>query len=127
MSLDRHSFGDGAAHAWAVPALRPLPARRQAHWSLTPSGCLLLNSSGGPPKRGPPLAATYSTRAYTALPIPHGVGGLTRSSLHLSGLAPTMPVAQDRSPEGNQQIPDGSPLNLGDRSIGCRVGVRRWR
>jgi hypothetical protein len=87
MSLDRHSFGDGAAHAWAVPALRPLPARRQAHWSLTPSGCLLLNSSGGSPKRSPPLAVTQSTRAYIALPIPFDMGGHTRNSLHLSGLA----------------------------------------
>ena len=44
-----------------------------------------------------------------------------------AGLAQTMPVAQGRSPEGNQLTPDGSLLNLGGRSIGCRAGVRRWR
>ena len=49
MSLDKHSLGDGAPHSWSVPALRPLPARRLAHWRVTPSGCLPLNSSGGPP------------------------------------------------------------------------------
>ena len=60
MSLDKHSFGDGAPHSWGVPALRPLPARRQAHWSLSPSGCLPLTEL----KR--PLAATCvgTTNSY---------------------------------------------------------------
>ena len=52
MSQDKHSFGDGAPHLWSVPALRPLPARRQAHWRLTPSGCLPPDSSGDPPWEG---------------------------------------------------------------------------
>ena len=70
MSLDKHSLGDGAPHSWSVPALRPLPARRQAQWRVTPSGCLPPNSSGGPPWRRPPLAAIKPTRSFTVLPYP---------------------------------------------------------
>ena len=106
---------------WDVPALRSLPARRQAHWGLTPSGRLPLISSGGPPLRRPPLAATWLTRSNTALPFPHGSGGLTRNSLHLIGLAQTMPAAQGRLPEGTQPIPEGFALVLAPGALAIEL------
>ena len=90
MSLDKHSLGDGAPHSWGVPALRPLPARRQAHWRLTHSGCLPLISSGDVR----PSLAKATTCGDLAYSLPHRsahpsreMDGLTRNSLHLSGLA----------------------------------------
>ena len=40
MSLDKHSFGDGAALTWDVPVLRPLLLDDRVTWSLTLSGYL---------------------------------------------------------------------------------------
>ena len=41
MSLDSHSFGDGADHEMACtsPQTSPRQTTVRAHWSLTPSGC----------------------------------------------------------------------------------------
>ena len=118
MSLDKHSFGDGAPHSWGVPALRPLPARRQAHWSLTPSGCLPLTEL----KR--PLAATCvgTTNSYPyRLYPPPGVDTRTRSSLSYSGLAQTLPAAQSKVALGGQLLEVVPKLGA------CRFGVGRWR
>ena len=134
MSLDKHSLGDGASHPWGVPALRPLPARRQAHWNLTPSGGLPLFISGdlrSPRARRTPLV--YSRIAYSfqhpaVVPcLPSRTwGALTRHSHHLSGVRPTVPVAQVGCQKGAENPFWVVPIP-GDRSKDCGGVVRRWR
>ena len=92
MSLDKHSFGDGAALTWDVPALRPLPARRSGN--VEPDALqlpsLLLSSSAYPMSQLEMRCAPD--------PDPFTLAQLatvhTRNSLHHSGLAQTLPAAQ---------------------------------
>ena len=67
MSLDKHSFGDGAALTWDVPALRPLPARRLGN--VEPDALrlpfLLLSSSAHPIW----VATTCNVMRYRPRPV----------------------------------------------------------
>ena len=125
MSLDKHSFGDGAALTWDVPALRPLPARRSGN--VEPDALrlpfLLLSSSAHPIW----VATTCNVMRYRPRPVyARPMGDCTHAKFPSPQWA--CPNLAGRTELGCHWGPTlwAVPM-LGAWSKGCWAGVRRWR
>ena len=113
MSLDRHSFGDGADHEMACtsPQTSPRQTTVRAHWSLTPSGAFLPVGS-----RDFILLSNLVGHTLRRATLPFFSPPHMRNSLHHSGPAQTLPAAQEQVANGGSLVGSSRDLAAGARA-----------